>query len=76
MELNEQKNKWTSLKAMFKSVDPTKHFHGNDSAKYKPTVDQPDPSTPQLVSKQAEKNRPTLPPKSLKNKLLSVYKKD
>lgn len=76
MELNEQHSKWTSLKAMFKSVDPTKHFHGNKAVHQKSAVDQPDFSKPQLISQHSEKNRPVTPSKAFKNKLLSVYKKD
>lgn len=75
MELDEQHglNKYTSLKALFKSTDPTKHFHGSKVHKFIPAKDQPELSDPQLVSKSISSNKPKQPPKSLKDKLLSHY---
>jgi hypothetical protein len=75
MELDEQHglNKYTSLKALFKSTDPTKHFHGSKVAKFTSAKDQPELSAPQLVSKSVSVNKPKEPPKIFKEKLLSHY---
>ncbi len=73
MEFNEHwRNKYTSLKAAFRSTDPTKHFHGNSQKKFKPTIDYPDVSEPQLTSKSVDDNIP-VKPKKFKERLLSSY---
>lgn len=78
MELDEQHglNKFTSLKALFKSTDPTKHFHGNKVDKFTSTKDQPELSPGELISTSDSKNKPKEPPKSFKEQLLSVYSKN
>ena len=51
MELDEQMhNKYTSLKSLFKSTDPSKHFHGNKPKKFSVGKDQPDASKGELIS--------------------------
>ena len=63
MELDEQHglNKFTSLKALFKSTDPTKHFHGSKVAKFTPAKDQPELSPAELISTSDPKNKPKEP---------------
>jgi hypothetical protein len=75
MELDEQHglNKFTSLKALFKSTDPTKHFHGNKVDKFTSAKDQPELSPGELISTSDSKNKPKEPPKSFKEQLLLVY---
>ena len=59
MELDEQMhNKYTSLKSLFKSTDPSKHFHGTKPRKFSAGKDQPDPSHAQLTSKSNSSNAP------------------
>ena len=73
MEFNEHwRNKYTSLKAAFRSTDPSKHFHGNPQKEFKPTTDYPEVSEPQLISKSVDDNIP-VKPKKFKEKLLSSY---
>jgi hypothetical protein len=73
VEFNEQwRNKYTSLKAAFRSTDSTKHFHGTHQQKFEPTTDYPEVSEPQLIPKSVDDNIP-VKPKKFKQKLLSTY---
>lgn len=75
MELDEQiHNKYTSLKSLFKSTDPSKHFHGNKPKKFNPGKDQPDPSKAKLISTSNSKNTPAS--FSFKDKLLHHYREN
>jgi hypothetical protein len=75
VELDEQMhNKFTSLKSLFKSTDPSKHFHGVKIKKFTSAKDQPDPSHAQLTSKSNSTDVPAS--MGFKDKLLSHYKEN
>jgi hypothetical protein len=75
VELDEQMhNKFTSLKSLFKSTDPSKHFHGNKVKKFSTGEDQLDPSQAQLTSKSNSSNAPVS--MGFKDKLLSHYREN
>lgn len=75
MELDEQMhNKFTSLKSLFKSTDPSKHFHGNKVKKFSAGKDQPDPSHAQLTSKSNSSNAPAS--MGFKDKLMNHYREN
>lgn len=75
MELDEQMhNKYTSLKSLFKSTDPSKHFHGNKPKKFSTGKDQPDASKGKLVSTSNSNNAPAS--LSFKDRLIQHYKEN
>jgi hypothetical protein len=75
VELDEQMhNKFTSLKSLFKSTDPSKHFHGTKPRKFFTRKDQMDPSHAQLTSKSNSNNAPVS--MGFKDKLLNHYREN